>query len=269
MGATSRVTRLLLATALAAAAVAVGLTQANADQDNQRIVGGSRASIADHPYVVYLATAEGFQFCGGTLVDDKKVVTAAHCTVGKQPADIAVVAGREDKESGAGVSAPVQKIWVHPEYTNVRSGNDVSVLTLTKPLPYRPLPLPNKDEEGLYAAGAPGVILGWGRVAADGQPSRYLLQATVPVVADADCAESYTGYKPETMVCAGLPEGGVDTCQGDSGGPLIVAGKLAGITSWGEGCAAPGKPGVYTRVAVYRDVIEEPALESKVSVPTQ
>ncbi len=257
MGATSRVTRLLLAAALASAAVAVGLTQANADQENQQIVGGNRASIADHPYVVYLTTADGFQFCGGTLVDDNKVITAAHCTVGKKPADVVVVAGREDKESGAGVASPVKTIWVHPEFTDVRSGGDVSVLTLTQRLPYQPLGLPRKDDTDLYASGAPGIILGWGRVASNGQPSRYLLQAGVPVMTDPDCTKAYPAYKKESMVCAGVPQGGVDSCQGDSGGPLIVNGKLAGITSWGEGCAAAGKPGVYTRLTAYRDVLED------------
>ncbi|MDQ3788414.1 MAG: serine protease [Actinomycetota bacterium] len=257
MGATSRVTRLLLAAALASAAVAVGITQANADQDNQQIVGGDRASIADHPYVVYLTTADGFQFCGGTLVDDNKVITAAHCTAGKQPTDIAVVAGREDKESPAGITSQVKEIWVHPDFTDVRSGNDVSVLTLTERVPYQPLDLPREDDPDLYKAGQPGLILGWGRVAADGQPSRYLLKASVPVMADADCTKAYPSYKAQAMVCAGVPEGGVDSCQGDSGGPLIVDGKLAGITSWGEGCAAAGKPGVYTRLAVYRDVLED------------
>jgi trypsin len=254
MGATRRGTRLLLAAALAASAVAFGLAQAGADQ---QIVGGSRASIADHPYVVYLVTPDGFQFCGGTLVDDNKVVTAAHCTTGKQPADLAVVAGREDKQSGAGVQSPVRQIWEHPQFTDVRSGSDVAVLTLEQRLPYTPLPLPGKDDADLYAAGAPGLVLGWGRTAADGQASQYLLAATVPVIADPDCTKSYPGYKAEAMVCAGLPEGGVDTCQGDSGGPLVVDGRLAGITSWGEGCAAPGKPGVYTRVAGYLDLLEE------------
>jgi trypsin len=251
---TSRAVRLLFAGALAVSAVTIGLTQANADQ---QIVGGSRASIADHPYVVYLTTADGFQFCGGTLVDDNKVVTAAHCTAGKEPTDLAVVAGREDKESGAGVTSAVRAIWVHPQFTDVRSGADVSVLTLEDRLPYETLPLPTKEDTALYAAGQPGLILGWGRTAADGQPSRYLLQAGVPLMTDPDCVKSYPAYKAEAMVCAGVPQGGVDSCQGDSGGPLIVAGRLAGVTSWGEGCAAPGKPGVYTRLGVYADVLEE------------
>jgi len=206
---------------------------------------------------VYLTTSDGFQFCGGTLVDDNKVITAAHCTVGKQPADIQVVAGREDKASGAGTTSAVRSIWVNPQFTDVRSGSDVSVLTLAARLPYEPLDLPRPDNHDLYAAGQPGLILGWGRTAADGQPSQYLMQASVPVMADPDCLKAYPDYKAEAMVCAGVPQGGVDTCQGDSGGPLVVDGKLAGITSWGEGCAAPGKPGVYTRLAAYLDVLQD------------
>jgi secreted trypsin-like serine protease len=254
MGATTRISRLLLAAALVTTAVATGLAQANADQ---QIVGGSRASIADHPYAVYLATEDGFQFCGGSLVDDNKVVTAAHCVTGKQPKDVTVVAGREDKQSPAGVVSPTKQIWVHPKYTDVRSGSDIAVLTLTQRLPYATLALPGKDETDLYKAGQPGLILGWGRVAADGQPSRYLLQATVPLVSDPDCTKAYSAYKAAAMVCAGLQEGGTDSCQGDSGGPLIVGRRLVGITSWGEGCALPGKFGVYTRVAAYLAELED------------
>ncbi len=254
MAATSRVTRLLLGAALATGAIAFGLGHASADQ---QIVGGSRASIADHSYTVYLASSDGFQFCGGTLVAENKVLTAAHCTAGKQPAGITVVAGREDKESGAGIATPVSQIWVHPEFKDVRSGADLSVLTTEQNLPYTPLALPTAADADLYAAGQPGLILGWGRTAVDGPASRYLLKATVPLVADQDCTNSYPAYLPAAMVCAGVPEGGVDSCQGDSGGPLIVDGRLVGITSWGEGCAAPGKPGVYTRVMSYLDQLEE------------
>jgi secreted trypsin-like serine protease len=253
MGATSRFVRLLLVSTLAMTAVAVGLTQANADQ---QIVGGSRASITDHQYAVYLTTSDGFQFCGGTLVDDNKVVTAAHCTAGKQPTDLWVVAGREDKESGAGIVSSVRDIWFHPRFNDVRSGADVSVLTLTRRLPYAPLKLPARDDANLYTPGLSGVILGWGRTAVDGAPSRYLMRADVPLMSDPDCANAYPADQAAAMVRAGRPEGGVDSCQGDSGGPLVVGGRLVGITSWGEGCAGAGKPGVYTRVITYLDELE-------------
>ena len=255
MGATSRVTRLLLAAGMiVTGAVVVGLGQAGADQ---QIVGGKRASIADHSYTVFLTTADGFQYCGGTLVDDDKVVTAAHCAVGRKPADVVVVAGREDKESDAGTTSPVNEIWVHPDFTDVRSGADVAVLTLEQQLPYQTIDPAGVDDADLYAPGVVGTILGWGRVAADGQPSRFLLKADVPFIGDADCVRSYPSFKAAAMACAGVAEGGVDTCQGDSGGPLVVAGRLVGITSWGEGCAAAGKPGVYTRVAAYAEILAE------------
>lgn len=255
MGGTSRVARLLLAASLAVTgAVAVGLGQAGADQE---IVGGDRASIADHSYAVYLTTVDGFQYCGGSLVDDDKVVTAAHCATGKEPADVMVVAGREDKESDAGFTSPVRAIWVHPDFSDVRSGADIAVLTLSNRLPYETVDLAIADDASLYEPGQDGLILGWGRTAADGQPSRFLLKADVPLIADADCVKYYPAYKAAAMTCAGLPQGGVDACQGDSGGPLIVEGTLVGITSWGEGCAAPGKPGVYTRVAAYTDVLTD------------
>jgi trypsin len=253
MRATSRFTRLLLAAGVVAAgAAATGLDQASADE---QIVGGTRASIADHSYTVFLTTADGFQYCGGTLVDDDEVVTAAHCAVGKKPADIVVVGGREDKQSDAGTTSAVSEVWVHPDFTDVRSGADVAVLTLTTPMPYDTVDLARDADS--YAPGVVGTVLGWGRVSADGEPSRFLLEADVPMIADAECQKDYPAFAAAAMACAGVPNGGVDTCQGDSGGPMIVDGKLAGITSWGEGCAEAGKPGVYTRVAAYADAITD------------
>jgi secreted trypsin-like serine protease len=233
---------------IAAGAVAIGINQANADQ---QIVGGNRAGIADHGYTVFLTTADGFQYCGGTLVDEDKVVTAAHCAVGRKPADVVVVGGREDKETTAGTASPVTEIWVHPDFSDVRAGADVAVLTLARPMPYQTVGLAHDDDT--YAPGTVGTILGWGRTSEDGEASRFLLKAQVPLMADAACEKAYPRFQAEAMTCAGVPKGGVDTCQGDSGGPLIIDGELAGITSWGEGCAAPGKPGVYTRVAAYTD----------------
>ncbi|HEX2133363.1 MAG TPA: serine protease [Actinophytocola sp.] len=257
MGGTSRVRRLLLAATLAVAGAATGAVAVGQAGADQQIVGGTRASIADHSYMVYLATVDGFQYCGGSIAAEDKVITAAHCVVGKNPADITVVAGREDKQSETGVTSPVRALWVHPDFTDVRGGADVAVLTLQSPLPYKPLGRAGADDTALYEAGKPGLILGWGRTAAGGEPSRFLLRAEVPLVSDADCTESYSTYKAESMICAGLPEGGVDSCQGDSGGPLIVEGVLVGITSWGESCAAAGKPGVYTRVGAYAALLDE------------
>ncbi|GGS39357.1 MULTISPECIES: S1 family peptidase [Actinokineospora] len=242
--------RRILGVAAALAVLAAMFAQFVADA-GEDIVGGSRASIAKHPYVVFLADPDGRQYCGGTLVAPDKVVTAAHCVTPFAVTDIKVVGGREDKEATAGEVRPVTEAWVHPEYRSVTEGYDVAVLTLADPLPYRLLPIAGADSDPLYAAGEMATILGWGRTSAGGESSQFLLKAEVPLYADDDCAAAYADFAPEPMVCAGLPEGGVDTCQGDSGGPLVVDDTLVGISSWGEGCAEPGNPGVYTRVSTY------------------
>ncbi|HEY0638187.1 MAG TPA: serine protease [Pseudonocardiaceae bacterium] len=216
------------------------------------VVGGTRASISTYPYAVYLTTTSGFQYCGGTLVRPNKVVTAAHCTAGDSPSQVRVVAGREDKQSTAGVVANVTRIWISPSWNSSTFAGDVSVLTLDRNLTYRTLPVATSSDSALYAAGTSARILGWGTTCSGCSASRYLLTATVPLTSNASCTNSYgSEYIASAMVCAGYPNGGVDTCQGDSGGPLVAGGKLIGITSWGYGCAAAGYPGVYTRVMTY------------------
>jgi trypsin len=221
------------------------------------VVGGTRASTSTYPWVVYLATTSGFQYCGGTLVAPNKVVTAAHCTVGDSPSAVRVVAGRDDKQSSAGVVANVTRIWVHPSYQDATIGSDVSVLTLDRNLSYGTLPFATSADSALYTAGTTSRILGWGTTCSGCSASRYLLTATVPLVSNSSCSSSYDEYNSTAMVCAGYSGGGTDTCQGDSGGPLVAGGKLIGITSWGYGCAEAGYPGVYTRVSTYATQIQQ------------
>lgn len=253
MGDKRSIKRLMAVACLAVAMAAVAMPVA-ADEAQERIVGGTRASTQDYPYVVHLATAEdGFQFCGGTLASSEKVITAAHCVKGQQPHELAVVAGRDDKkDTKVGVSVPVKSVWIHPKYTDALLGHDVAVLTLGKRITkYAPLPFATSEDEVAYAPNTMATILGWGRTASGGQTSQYLLKADVPVVSDEDCKAAFSKYNQQWMVCAGYPQGGIDGCQGDSGGPMIAHGRLLGISSWGEGCGLPNKPGVYTRVMSY------------------
>jgi secreted trypsin-like serine protease len=242
--------------ALAGTATADADVDVNADV-GERVVGGERVSIADHPWVVYVADATGNQFCGGTLVSPTKVVTAAHCATTRTPRNTRVVLGREDRKSDEGVVARLSAIWVHPEYVSADQGADVAVLTLRSPVDYTPLPLAQPSDGVLYEPGTSGRVFGWGRTSEQGPASRYLLGATVPVTDHEYCRTAYPQYDPDEMTCAGYPEGGVDTCQGDSGGPFVAGGKLIGVTSWGEGCAREGKPGVYSSIAAYSQAIEE------------
>ena len=96
------------------------------------------------------------------------------------------------------------------------------------------------------------VTAGWGTTSESGCLSKNLLKVTVPLVSQADCSVSYPDGINDSMICAGFPEGGKDSCQGDSGGPILTGTganrTLAGIVSWGEGCARPNKYGVYSKV---------------------
>nr|WP_312892349.1 serine protease [Allostreptomyces psammosilenae] len=222
--------------------------------------------ITEYPWAVALSSRDSFgaarsgHFCGGTLVAEDKVVTAAHCVTSssgeivRRP-DLAVIVDRGDLESTQGREVPVSGVWVDPWYDPAADSRDVAVLTLAEPLVgHETLPLVPAGDEDYYAPGTPATVLGWGDTTGGGRYADSLHAATVPVVADSECARAYPGgrqgtFDATTMVCAGEEAGGVDACQGDSGGPLVIGGRLAGIVSWGAGCALADYPGVYTRIS--------------------
>ncbi|GAB3275551.1 S1 family peptidase [Parasphingorhabdus pacifica] len=222
-----------------------------------RVLGGAESSTAEAPWTVALIGETGAHFCGGTLVSATKVVTAAHCTVDprtgetRDPESLQAVAGRTDLRTNEGFVGDVERVWVHPEYTDFSQGEDLAVLTLAEPLPQETLPLVEPGDAESYRAGTPGRVYGWGRTSEWSSSSPQLRSVEVPVVADADCKATYPEYDGAAMLCAGVPEGGRDACTGDSGGPLVVNGRLAGVVSYGNGCGRPNTPGVYTRVSTY------------------
>lgn len=234
------------------------------------IVGGQPAQSGAWPWQVRLAitTQEGTFLCGGSLVSDQWVLTAAHCidnagsTV--SPANVTVRAGSLQRDSG-GVVVGVSRIIKHHAYEPATTDNDIALLRLSSPLPLSSTinvvaPLSASQESQLAASNTLATVTGWGTTSPDGDTSTVLLQTQVPLLTSSDCAatSAYGRSKlSSNMICAGYPSGGKDSCQGDSGGPLVVPNGqgghvLAGIVSWGESCAAPNYPGVYTRVANYQ-----------------
>ncbi|AZQ38431.1 MULTISPECIES: S1 family peptidase [Streptomyces] len=254
----TRARKTAVVTATAAAAAAALLSAPTAEAADSRIVGGTTTTASAYPFMMQITDASQSQFCGGTLVSATKVVTAAHCLVDETTSSVRVVGGRTYRNGTNGTVSRVSDIWIHPDYTTATEGNDVAVLTLSTSMPYTTASYVDSSDTGVYAAGTTARIVGWGTTSSGGSSSNQLRTATVPTVSDSSCRSSYgSDFIQSDMVCAGYTSGGVDTCQGDSGGPLLIGGVLAGIVSWGEGCAQAGYPGVYTRLTTFSDEVTE------------
>jgi secreted trypsin-like serine protease len=218
------------------------------------IVGGANASPGEYPSVAEITF--GAFGCTGTLISPDTVLSAGHCgsvtgaavaSPAAWPAQLVNVTIGSYR-SGDGERVPVSSVTVSPSYL-ATDGNDISVLKLTRNSVKAPTKVAGAGERGLWTAGTLATIAGWGVTSEGGSAPTTLQEAQVPIVTDASCAGAYSNFDASTMVCAGYPQGGVDTCQGDSGGPLFAGGRVVGATSFGEGCARPNKPGVYARVA--------------------
>jgi trypsin len=248
-----RLGRPILTLALACAILAVCAAPSFA------IVGGNDASPGEYPSVARITFGNVF-LCSGTLIAPNTVLTAGHCgsvtgdavasPIAYPPQLIDVkIGGLHDNE---GEDVPVSKVTIEPNYL-VNSGYDITLLTLSTNSTKTPTKVSGSSEGALWSPGTLETIAGWGTTQEDGDTPSTLQEGHVPITTDSSCAAAYDDFDATTMICAGYPQGGVDTCQGDSGGPLFGQAadgglRVVGATSFGEGCARPGKPGVYARV---------------------
>ncbi|KAJ0171767.1 hypothetical protein K1T71_012530 [Dendrolimus kikuchii] len=225
------------------------------DQDEHlKIVGGENIEITEAPYQVSIQY-RGRHTCGGAIVDTNIIVTAAHCIFGTQAFNYQVRAGSSFSQRDGLMSLVSDMIW-HPGFNYATMDNDVAILWLATPLTFNgvvaPIEMFQAGEE--VTDGDITVVTGWGHISEGGGYPTMLQRVLVPKVNEAVCDFAYQPMYRITprMLCAGTPAGGKDACQGDSGGPLIYNGKLAGIVSWGLGCARPDYPGVYAKVSSLR-----------------
>ena len=259
----------------------------NGEQDKgvtPEIVGGVSVPAGKYPFQVSIFDKrygkKGFtrQFCGGSLIDAWHVLTAAHCVAHRDktnPVNLRVVVGITSLNSQEGETRQVAKITVNPAFNGKSLRDDAAVLRLADPIDlaaYPPIRPANAGDEQLEAPGTALTVTGWGSIRKhvagkrNNKAPKYshgLREVRVPVVADDVCIHDYgkkRGGKvsPDVMICAG--QTGLDSCAGDSGGPLFAATAdgyvQVGIVSWGSGCAAPERPGVYTRVSAVLDFIQ-------------
>ncbi|XP_029788756.1 serine protease 56 isoform X2 [Suricata suricatta] len=238
----------------------------NVTRAHGRIVGGSAAPPGAWPWLVRLQLG-GQPLCGGVLVAASWVLTAAHCFAGAQNELLWTVTLAEEPRGEQAEEVPVNRILPHPKFDPRTFHNDLALVQLWTPVSWagavRPVCLPQGPREP--PAGTACAIAGWGALFEDGPEAEAVREARVPLLSADTCRRALgSELHPSSMLCAGYLAGGIDSCQGDSGGPLTCSEPgprprevLYGVTSWGDGCGEPGKPGVYTRVAVFKDWLQE------------
>ncbi|MET9517196.1 serine protease [Streptomyces sp. NPDC002994] len=218
------------------------------------VVGGTRAAQGEFPFMVRLSMG-----CGGSLITKNIVLTAAHCVNGSgNNTSITATAGVVDLRSASAIKVRSTKVLQAPGYNG--TGKDWALIKLASPIE---LPTLKIADTTAYNSGT-FTVAGWGAATEGGSQQRYLLKAQVPFVSDATCKRSYSDLVAGEEICAGFTAGGVDTCQGDSGGPMFRRDNTnawiqVGIVSWGNGCARPNYPGVYTEVSTFAAAIKSAA----------
>ncbi|KAF6084209.1 kallikrein B1 [Phyllostomus discolor] len=234
-----------------------------------RIVGGTNSSWGEWPWQVSLQVKLKTQkhVCGGSIIADRWVLTAAHCFNGLSYLDTWRIYGGLLNLSAITTETPfsqIKEIIIHENYSIAENTHDIALIKLEAPLNLtefqKPICLPSRDDANVMDSNC--WITGWGYTRERGEIQSILQKVKIPLVTNEECQKRYRDYEiTKRMICAGYKEGGKDACKGDSGGPLVCQRNemwhLVGVTSWGEGCARKEQPGVYTKVAEYVDWISE------------
>jgi len=231
------------------------------------IVGGDEVTPYSIPWQVGLVSPGGDDpWCGGTIIGPQHILTAAHC----MGWDLEVIVGEHNvTDTDDGTRHTICGTTSHPDYNTNTMNNDFAIIRLNEPIELGGRAvracLPTAEFGGSFLDDKTMTVSGWGDLTQGAQAgSPVLMSVDVPGVSNSECAESYADEEiTDHMLCAGQPEGGIDSCQGDSGGPFTYTTGtpartyIVGVVSWGYGCAWAGYPGVYARVTEVTDWINE------------
>ncbi|XP_016315963.1 suppressor of tumorigenicity 14 protein homolog [Sinocyclocheilus anshuiensis] len=235
-----------------------------------RIVGGQEADMGEFPWQVSLHVKNTAHVCGASIISDRWLVTAAHCVQDDVKIKYAQAGTWEaylglhrQTEKQAATKKFLKQIIPHKNYNSHTYDNDIALMELDSPVTFsatiRPICLPTATD--FFPTGETVTISGWGATREGGAGAPVLQKANVRIINSTVCDELMNGQITSRMTCAGVLSGGVDACQGDSGGPMSFLTNdrmfLAGVVSWGDGCARRNKPGIYTNVPKFRAWIKE------------
>jgi len=241
-----------------------------AEEERSGIVGGTQTTIEDRPWQISLQSSGGSHFCGGTIIGESWVVTANHCVDGSSASSLRVVAAATNRNGSGGQIRQISQIVRAAGYVTPEQGKDIALLRLSTPLD-----LTDPGAEAIpYATAAtvsagrvePGImatVSGWGSLSSGSSSLPTTLRTVdVPLISNAQASQAYGSITSDQLGAGLIGVGGKDSCQGDSGGPLVVPDGqggvvLAGVVSWGFGCAAPQYPGMYARVSSFAGWIEQ------------
>ncbi|CAN7984358.1 unnamed protein product, partial [Ixodes hexagonus] len=232
--------------------------------------GESDSKRIDWRHVAALLRREtGTHYCGGVLISNRYVISAAHCTHGLKAANITIRLGaynlREPEPHVQDIE--VSRLRQHPRFMQDTFMNDIAVLRLKHAVKFnehiRPVCLPMRRGDSFF--GKTATVLGWGTRAFGGPYSDILQKVKLRVWNNSECDTKFVQPITKVFLCAGPLKDKGDSCQGDSGGPLMIQDKnkqwtLIGVVSWGIKCGEPGLPGIYTRVTEFLDYIYEHAV---------
>ncbi|ALC46483.1 CG17477 [Drosophila busckii] len=223
------------------------------------IVGGQNAAAGETPYQASLQTLTGSHLCGGAIIAETWILTAAHCVAG-WPEDRLQVAVGSLRYTEPGAVQQVAAIYVHPYYDQPKYQNDIALLQLNQSIVYNELTQAVPLAQESWPAGSKDLIFsGWGRQSASGTYPTLLQLMQQTHIDLQQCAERLSDYPDVQLgvnqLCV-FRELNIGACHGDTGGPLVYQGKLVGILNFLVPCAQ-GVPDIFMNVRYYRDWIRQ------------